>query len=241
MKLTEKKIKEFFPSDNRFIHFCAKRYGYAFFNDDAVHDARYYSSMNVMNYIKKYGDEFKDESHLVASVMSCIKFGILSAVSPSRIKKRVETVYESDIIYVSGRDQDGEYSKYQANCVSNDQEYGGYEMLLNDLRATISDPLEHIVLEQVMLKGKTLNKAAEDTDTDSRQLDLAKYRVRTKFKRIIKKEDERIKSSREIGNSHQSKVRPIGKGLSDEDRYQRLREEQNTERSYSETMSFLYS
>lgn len=241
MRLTERKLREFFPSNNRFIHFCAKRYGYGFFNDDAVNDARYYSSINILNYIKKHGDVFDDEAHLIATVMSSIRYGILTAVKPSTTKQRVPTMLESDLIYDSGRNQDSTYNKYEANCISFDEEYGGYDTLIDELRGRIKSPIESVCLEQCLLLGRPVSKVAKEHDVEDHILILAKHRIRTKFKKIIKEEDERIKSSRQIGDSNKSKVRTINKGLSDEDRYQRLREEQDTERSYSETMSFLYT
>ena len=241
MKLTESKLKEFFPRNNRFIHYCAKHYGYTFFNDEAVNDARYFSAVNIINYTKKNGDVFDDESHLVATVMSCIRYGILTAVKPYRKKMRVETMLEADLIYTSGKDQDGTYNKYEANCVSYDQEYGGYDTLLETLRERIESPVERIFLEECMLLGDSVRDVSERHDVEPHVLNLAKYRVRTKFKKIIKEENERVKTSREIGNSYESQVQSVSQSLSDEDRYQRLRKEQDTERSYSETMSFLYS
>jgi len=241
MKLTESKLKEFFPRNNRFIHYCAKHYGYAFFNDDAADDARYYSSLNIINYTKKNGDTFDDESHLVATVMSCIRYGILTAVKPYRKKIRIETISEADLIYSSGKDQDNTYNKYEANCVSFDEEYGGYDTLLETLRERIESPIERLFLEQCMLQGRSVREVSEEHEVEPHILNLAKYRVRTKFKKIIKEENERVETSREIGNSYKSEVQSVDKSLSDEDRYQRLRKEQDTERSYSETMSFLYS
>lgn len=241
MNLTNKKLREFFPRDNRFIHYCSKRYGYTFFNDDAVNDSRYYASINLIRYIDKNGNQFDDEKHLVATVMSCIRYGILSAVKPSKPKKRVDILLESDLMYASGDSEGYVYNKYEANCFSMDDEYGGYETLLQDLRDSIDVPIEKLFLEECMLMGRTAIDVSKENDVSERELNLAKLRVRTKFKNIIKEEDERIERSVKIRNRDQGKLQSTDKGLSNEDWNRRIAKNEDSERSYSEAMSFLYS
>jgi hypothetical protein len=241
MKLTDKKIAKFFPKDNRFIHYCANRFGYSFFNDDVVNDARYNAVVNVMTYINKNGNEFKDEKEILAVVMSSVRYGILTAVTPYKQKKRVELLNESQLMRGSVNDTDDNFSVYEANCIHHDTEYGGYETLLDDLRESITDPLERLTLEECMLEGRTVRSVSESTGESEYDIDKAKRRVRTKFKHIIQEENERIEKSEKTRDSDKSEVRPIDKGLSEEDRYRRLRQEQDAEYSYRKTMSFLYS
>jgi chromosomal replication initiation ATPase DnaA len=59
-----------------------------------------------------------------------------------------------------------------------------------------------------MLQGRSVRKY-QRARCRTTHTNLAKHRIRTKFKKIIKEEDERIKSSRQIGNSNKSKVRTI--------------------------------
>jgi hypothetical protein len=73
MKLTERRLRKFFPYNNRLIHFVAKRYGYSFQNNDVVDAARYYSFVNVTRYLKKNGDEFESEGEMIGMVMSSIR------------------------------------------------------------------------------------------------------------------------------------------------------------------------
>ena len=39
MKITERDLRNWFPADRRFLHFCAKYYGYSFHNDEVVERA----------------------------------------------------------------------------------------------------------------------------------------------------------------------------------------------------------
>ena len=122
-----------------------------------------------------------------------------------------------------------------------DDEYGGYETLLQDLRDSIDVPIEKLFLEECMLMGRTAIDVSKENDVSERELNLAKLRVRTKFKNIIKEEDERIERSIKVGNSDQSKLQSTDKGLSNADWNRRIAKNEDSERSYSKAMSFLYS
>lgn len=241
MELTEKKLREFFPSNHRFIHFCAKKYGYTFYNQEAVDSAHYYSAINLSRYFKKHGREFEDEKSMVSVIMGAIRYGILTAVSDKsrrasrKYKKSVETIYEADLYNV----EDQRDSKYDRACISYDNPADGTHMLIEHFKS-LADTLEVLVFEEHIIKGLTLKEVSVEHRQTERDLLNAKQRVRTKFKRLIKDEQQDLQDAQGIVN-HEEPIRQADKDVQEEHGYRRLLEEQSQERSYSKTMSFLHS
>ena len=56
-KITEDRFKDWFPKSNRFLHYCAKYYGFSFHNEAVVEEAAYQSMLNVKRLMDR-GEEF---------------------------------------------------------------------------------------------------------------------------------------------------------------------------------------
>lgn len=241
MELTEKKLREFFPSNHRFIHFCAKKYGYTFYNQEAVESAHYYSAINLSRYLRKHGREFEDERSMVSVIMGAIRYGILTAVSDKsrrasrKYKKSVEVTYEADLF----RAEDDIQSKYERACISHDNPADGTHMLVEHFKS-LADTLEVLVFEEHIIKGLTIKEVSVEHRQAERDLLNAKQRIKTKFKRLIKDEQQDLQDAKSIVN-HEEQVRQANQDVQEEHGYRRLLEEQSQERSYGKTMSFLHS
>lgn len=240
MELTERKIREFFPKDHRFIHYCANRFGYSFFNQEAVESAHYYSAINITRYIEKNGRLFNDEKHLVSVVMGSIRYGIMTAVSDKsrmssrKYKRSVETITEADLYY----SEDDVSTKYERACVSHDEHKDGTHMLVDEFKS-LADSTEAFVFEEHIIKGTPIYILCAEHEYTESELSNAKKRIKTKFKNLIKDELHRLQDAQNIIN-HEEKVPAVSGSLPEEDRYKCLVEEQNKERGYRKAMSFLY-
>lgn len=99
MKITQRNLKEWFPRDRRFLHFCARYYGYSFYNDEVVEFANEYAIKNVLKMYQE-GREFEDEKHMTGMVMSSFRFAILNGYTAyeryRRLKDRPMTDYDVD-------------------------------------------------------------------------------------------------------------------------------------------------
>lgn len=241
MKLTEKKIKEFFPSDHRFIHFCAKRFGYSFYNQEAVDSAHYYSGLNLARYLRKHGREFKDERELVSVVMGSIRYGIMTAISDKsrresrKYKRSVDTVLESDLEIWD----DTLSTRYERACVSHDEHTDGTHMLIDSFKS-LATAVELLVFDKHIINGITLTELSRDSGYSFGVLNNAKYKIKRKFKVLIEDEQEKLQTAKDIVD-HQEEVRPTDEDVCRANRDRRKAEEQDKERSYSQTMSFLHS
>lgn len=241
MTLTERKLTEFFPANHRFIHYCAKRYGYTFFNQEAVESAHYHSAVNLTRYLQKHGREFETESKMVAVIMGSIRYGILTAISDKsrkasrKYKRSVEAISESDLMV-----EDNERStKYEKALATYDEDFFGIHMLEDSFKKE-ADYYEEFVYDNHIIEGKPLEWLSVEHGIPSNQLRNAKQRIKTKFKHLIKNEEHQLRIAKDIIN-HETEIRPISEDVQEEHRDRCVVEKQDKERSYSEAMSFLYS
>ncbi len=241
MKLTERKLREFFPKDHRFIHYCANRFGYSFFNQEAVESAHYYSAINITRYIEKNGRMFEDEKHLVSVVMGSIRYGIMTAVSDKsrkasrKYKRSVDTITEADLYF---NDDDNMPTKYDKACVSYDEQEDGTHMLIDEFKS-IADSTEAFVFDEHIINGTPIYVLCAEHEYTESELSNAKKRIKTKFKNLIKDELHRLQDAQNITN-YEAEVSEVSRGISEENGYKCLVEHENKERSYRKTMSFLY-
>ncbi len=236
MKLTERRLRKFFPYNNRLIHFVAKRYGYSFQNNDVVDAARYYSFVNVTRYLKKNGDEFESEGEMIGMVMSSIRYGILSAYPHHKDKKRVETINESSLI--TNSESDDNSHRYEKALISTDTESGGYETFYEEDIANLTK-VEKVVLKGLM-EGYEFKEIAQRNDITFREVINAKGRVQTKFKNLIKEEEDASKST-QIRECNEDEIRRAESEILLRKWRESKRKEQEEERSRIKTIAFLYS
>ena len=233
MELTEKKLGEFFPANNRFIYYCAKHYKYTFHSDDIVDDARYYSVLNVLRYTKKNGNVFKDEPEMVSVIMSCIRYGILSAFSDrdSR-KKKVDSRPFSDFEFESkGK---GVFNLIDAHLGVDPKEENHYKVLLDILIEHRLSDLQKRVLQECIIGEKTAKEFSVEHEVSEGAVANAKFAIKYRFKKLIEKEDEQ-------SSNHKEPLPQVERRVRIDNRNQSESAHEEKEYRYLKAMSFLHS
>ena len=115
MILTERKMREFFPDDNRFLHFVARKNGLFFFSDEDVETARYYAIMGV-NRLLQNKFEFEDEIHMLGVIELNFKRGIFAMIQRKKaLKRSLDIRVESEFIMDGKEDLRGYIENAQDN------------------------------------------------------------------------------------------------------------------------------
>ncbi len=236
MKITERQMREFFPANMRFLHFVAKKYGYSFYNDEAVRRANYFASIAITKIYNK-GMEFESSEHLYGYVMNAIRYAILSSYHVAK-KDSLDVRTESELLY---GDSDDEYNVYLNSARATDL---SYDNTVKELYTELSKRLSPLDRQILHLKFKEDFRNAEVmghleiTDT---QLRKSLKRIQTRYNRIKKElEQEGNEQRKEISNTYTSVERT-------KHRIQTIvRTEPDVtneadERRYTETMSWLHS
>ena len=204
---------EFFPSDNRFIHYVARKNGLFFVNDDDVETARFFSIEGVMRLVNKEV-EFEDEAHLQNVVQMNVLRGIYRMIEWNSAKKNSQDIRpESDFI---GSDDDG-FSTYIERAESDDKQYDNTMAIIEEYAQEVLDDIGYAVYKM------TLSDVARKEM--SRTLGISPEAIRQRQKSNIKKlklkydTDENDKESfrenrREIRNRIRRK--PIAKNKATE-------------------------
>jgi len=150
MILNSSKLIEYFPSDNRFMHFVARKNGMFFRNDDDVESARFFAIESVMRLVNSEY-EFEDDLHLYSVVEMNVLRGIYRMIEWNSAKKNSQDIRpESD--FIGSEDEDGLRTYIQmakaesipydntldlieeyAQEVLDDVGYAVYEMTLTDM------------------------------------------------------------------------------------------------------------
>jgi RNA polymerase sigma factor (sigma-70 family) len=235
MKITEQDFAEYFPKDNRFLHFCAKYYGMSFHNDEVVEEASFQALKNVMRMWKR-DQEFDNEAEKTGMVMSCFRFGILNAYEQIRRRNKLDIRPESDYTYGDG---DDEYNKYLSSAVSRDREHDNLYELMIEFANTRLSRLERAVVLEHIIEQKTYTQIANEYETTVSALRLARERALNKLRVYVKKitstEHTKDKQDNKRGyiSSSRSKLRI-------QILLESLREEEAQRNRYSEALSFVY-
>lgn len=234
MKLTERNIKQYFPRDRRFLHFCAKYYGLSFYNDDVVETANFKAIQNVMELIKK-DIEFDDEAHLTAYVMNSFRFAILSAYAFHDQKRwSLDVRNESELTYGDNEDAT---SLYEASAVSFDPEYSNTIKEVKEFLKTAVTEFDATCFIRTVIDGDTPLEVATDLKTSSERVIGGRRRALTQVKRFINKENAQTKKI--IYQSPNSNG--IGKHVRESLRDKSIRENEEKTYRYNKAMSFLYT
>ena len=235
MKITEQDFKEWFPKDNRFLHFCAKYYGMSFHNDEVVEEASFQALKNVMRMWKR-DQEFENEAEKTGMVMSCFRFGILNAYEQIRRRNKLDVRPESDYIYGSG---DDEYNKYLTSAVSRDKEHDNLYELMVEFANTKLSRLERAVVLEHIIEQRTYKAIANEHETTVSALRLARERALNKLrvyvKTITSTEHTKDKQVNKRGYISSSRSK-----LQIQILLESLREEEAQRNRYSEALSFVY-
>jgi len=238
MKITERDLRNWFPADRRFLHFCAKYYGYSFHNDEVVERANHLAVLNVMRLVNR-DEEFEDEAHMTGIVMSSFRYAILNSYSNSLTanEKNLEVRNESEVTYGDGSE---EYSKYQESAVSNDKEIDNLLDVVRDYAETKLPYLERRALLECVIGESTMKELATDTDTTVRQVHLAKQKAIRRVKKLIGVLDENEKKYGEQTDNGKY-ISPSRSKLQIAIQLEPIRRDEARERDYSKAMSFIHT
>lgn len=231
MKITEENFKDWFPPDNRFLHFCAKYYGMSFRNDEVVEEAAFAAAKNVMRLWKR-GEEFESEQHMMGTIMSCFRFGILNAYATIDRRNRVDVRSESEVTYGHS---DDEFSLYAKNLTSNDKEYNNLDELIKGTLDADLNQVEADIIRLVYYEDMKRNDVCEALDICTREYRNRLNTALTKLRRAIKDDEPKQKESlKPYPKFTYTKVRRPVRGKP-------KRTNESKERDYSKAMSYLYS
>lgn len=238
MKITDKDLRNWFPRDMRFLHFCAKYYGYSFHNDEVVERANHLAVLNVMRLVNR-DEEFEDEAHMTGIVMSSFRYAILNSYSNSLSanEKNLEVRNDSELTYGVS---DEEYSKYQANAVADTKEINNLVDFVTDYAETNLPYLQRRALVECVIGESTMRELSEDTDTTVRQVHLAKQKAIRRVKKLIGVLDENEKKygKKETNGEY---ISPSRSKLQIEIQLEPVRRNEERERDYSKAMSFIHT
>lgn len=238
MKITERDLRNWFPADRRFLHFCAKYYGYSFHNDEVVERANHLAVLNVMRLVNR-DEEFEDEAHMTGIVMSSFRYAILNSYSNSLTanEKNLEVRNESEVTYGDGSE---EYNKYQESAVSNDKEIDNLLDVVRDYAETKLPYLERRALLECVIGESTMKELATDTDTTVRQVHLAKQKAIRRVKKLIGVLDENEKKYGEQTDNGKY-ISPSRSKLQIAIQLEPIRRDEARERDYCKAMSFIHT
>ena len=236
MKITEKDLRNWFPRDMRFLHFCAKYYGYSFHNDEVVERANHLAVLNVMRLVNR-DEEFDNEAHMTGIVMSSFRYAILNSYSNSLSanEKNLEVRNDSELTYGFG---DEEYSKYQASAVADTKEIDNLVDFVTEYAETNLPYLQRRALVECVIGESTMRELSEDTDTTVRQVHVAKQTAIRRIKKLIGalNENEKKYGKEETNGKY---ISPSRSKLQIAIQLEPIRRDEERERDYSKAMSFV--
>ncbi len=236
MKITDKDLKAWFPADRRFLHFCAKYYGYSFYNDETVERANHLAVLNVMRLVNR-DEEFEDEKHMTGIIMSSFRYAILNSYSSgiSANQRNLEMYNESQLTYGEGSD---EYNKYLSSAVSSDKELNNLVDFVTEYAETNLPYLQRRALVECVMGESTMKELATDTDTSVRKVHLAKQKAIRRIKKLIGALDENEKKygKEEVNGEY---VSPSRSKLQIAIQLEPVRRDETRERNHSKAMSFV--
>ena len=228
-KITEERFKDWFPKSNRFLHYCAKYYGFSFHNEAVVEEASFQAMLNVKRLMDR-GEEFDSEKRLMATVMWCFRFGILSAYDVLKRRNRLDCRSESEVTYGVGNEDD--YSLYEAACIHHDKPYSNVGELISEAMLEDLNLEEREIIRQHFYQGEKLVDIKKSLDLTPKQFRNSYNRALAKLKLKLKENDEKsnIKKQRTESMFRVRKSNRVESPVKDTQK----------DSNYSKAMSFLH-
>ena len=147
MILKPSKLTDFFPSDNRFMHFVARKNGMFFRNNDDVESARFFALESVMRLVNSEY-EFEDELHLYSVVEMNVLRGIYRMIEWNSAKKNSQDIRpESD--FIGSEDEDG-LRTYVQLAKADTKEYDNTMDLIERYAQEVLDDVGYAVYEMTL-------------------------------------------------------------------------------------------
>lgn len=228
-KITEDRFKDWFPKNNRFLHYCAKYYGFSFHNEAVVEEASFQAMLNVKRLMDR-GEEFETEQKLMGTVMWCFRFGILSSYDILKRRNRLDCKNESEVTYGVGNDDD--YSLYEAACIYHDKPYSNVGELISEAMLEDLNLEEREIIKQHFYQGETLVDIKKSLDLTPKQFRNSYNRALAKLKLKLKENEEKpnIKKQRTESMFRVRKSNRVESPVKDTEK----------DSNYSKAMSFLH-
>lgn len=218
-------MTEFFPSDNRFMHYVARKNGLFFKNDDDVESARFFCIDAVMRLVNKEY-EFEDEIHLQSVVQMNVLRGIYRMIEWNNAKKNSQDIRpESDFL---GNEDEG-YSTYIELAEADDKPYDNTMDLIEQYAQEVLDDVGYAVYEMTL--GDVARKEI------SRRLGISTEAVRQRQNSNVKK----LKLKYDTHENDKKHFRETRAKIRARIRRQPIAENKATEHSYSEADAFLHT
>jgi RNA polymerase sigma factor (sigma-70 family) len=235
MKITEKKMKEWFPADRRFLHFCAKYYKYSFHSDEVVEEAHFIAIKNVMS-LKNREIEFESEQHMVGTVMSTFRFAILNAYKQMSLRDRLSCRPMTDYEYSADSDG-GVYNSVLSTLKSDTKEYDNTIELVKDFMDSELNVVERECIRLRYLEQLTVPEVANKLDREPR---IVRNAIERGLRKLKKKADEITYIGIEEEVKHGYRDEPV-RVVPNIVRSKPLNTNKATTESHTTAMSFLYS
>jgi|11BtaG_2_1085332.scaffolds.fasta_scaffold00968_9 RNA polymerase sigma factor (sigma-70 family) len=228
-KITEERFKDWFPKSNRFLHYCAKYYGFSFHNEAVVEEAAYQSMLNVKRLMDR-GEEFDSEKRLMATVMWCFRYGILSAYDVLKRRNRLDCRSESEVTYGVGNEDD--YSLYEAACIHHDKPYSNVGELISESMLEDLNLEEREIIKQHFYQGEKLVDI-------KKSLDLTPKQFRNSYNRALAKLKLKLKENEEKPNIKKQRTESMFR-VRKSNRVESPVKDPQKDSNYSKAMSFLH-
>lgn len=216
---------EFFPSDNRYLHYVARKNGLFFMNDDDVESARFFAIEAVMRLVTKEV-EYEDEKHLQSVVQMNVLRAIYRMIEWNSAKKNSQDIRsESEFI---GSDDDG-FSTYIELAESDDKPYDNTMAIIEEYAQEVLDDIGYAVYQM------TLSDVARKEM--SRTLGISPEAIRQRQKSNVKKlklKYDRDENDKESFRENRRKIR-------DRIRRKPIAKNKATERASAEANAFLHT
>lgn len=229
MKITEKNLKNWFPHDRRFLHFCARYYGYSFYNDEVVEFANEFATKNVLNMYHQ-GREFDNEKHMTAMVMSSFRFGILNGYKAYDRYRKLQDRPMSDY------DVDPEFNSVLSNLEGESTEYDNTMDMIKEAMQKLPD------VQSELVRRKFLNH--ENLSDIAKSLGISYTDARRHERHALKQLRDDIENETPRKPEHKDqypKYKDPIESLPAPVRSKPPRTNKAADSSHSEAMSFLYS
>jgi len=178
-KLTTSKIIPFFPDDNRFIHFVARKHGLFFQNDDDIESARFHALHNAMRMVNS-GKEYESEAHLNSLMEVNARHAIHSMLDRKRAKKRSLEIRTEAEFFVEGNDES--YSILERS--SEDDYYDERAEIVEEFMHIIRDNenAEGVMMFEMHMVGYTDIEIAKKLGITPQAVSSRRQRTKTKLK-----------------------------------------------------------
>jgi len=238
MKITDKNLKAWFPSDRRFLHFCAKYYSLSFYSTEVIEEANFIAIKNVMNLYNRE-EEFDSEQHMFGIVMSAFRFAILNAYQSGGGINRRELNLRSDSELTFGFGNNGEHSLYEQACITHDKPYDIVHEKLNEYIDTQLPIIEREVIRRHVMNDEKVKDVAEHLDITRNNVRSAMSRAFRKIKKFRNSLDETINTAPKNADNNRY-ISPALSQLRIKMALESAEEVKVKKCSYSEAMSFLY-